>query len=282
MRYTKQPITIKEQLTILKQRGLCIDDDDEAVKTLKAINYFRLAGYWRHMEDDRQTHQFKTGSTFSQVLDFYNFDTELKALLFTAIQRIEIAVRTQIIQHFSLRHGAFWFMDAALAEDSGLFQSNLESLKAELSRSQDEFILEHFRKYDSPDMPPSWKTLEVASFGTLSKLYRNMRDNHVKKQVAREYGLPHHEYMHNWLRCLTVLRNVCAHHARMWNSHYVVKPKIPNRLPLLWIQDMAFHRDRLYPLMCIITYWLNAIDTRNTFAADFKALLVKYPILKSA
>ena len=179
---------------------------------------------------------------------------ELRALVFNAIQHIEIAARTKINQHFAMTYGAFWFMDATLAANPGLYQKNLDTLKTELNRSHDDFILEHFRKYDSPDFPPSWKTLEVASFGTLSKLYKNMNNFNVMKRVARDFDMPQHEYLRSWLESLTVVRNCCAHHARLWNAHFPVRPKMNPRMRQKWIIDFSFPDDRLYPQLCCIAY----------------------------
>ena len=225
MIYTKQAITLEDQINILKQRGLILNDEDETLDVLGHISYFRLAGYWRPLEQDKQRHIFKPNSHFSTVVSLYRFDTELRMLIFSAIQQIEIAVRTKMIQHVALKHGPFWFMDTALASNSGIHAFCLNNLKQELSRSSDEFIKEHFRKYSSPSFPPVWKTLEVASMGTLSKLYNNLNDFKVRKRIAHDFNLPEHQCMGSWLRSLTVVRNACAHHARLWNAHISITPQ---------------------------------------------------------
>ena len=52
MRYTKQAITLAEQIKTLHERGLFIEDDAEAIEVLEHISYFRLADYWRPLESD--------------------------------------------------------------------------------------------------------------------------------------------------------------------------------------------------------------------------------------
>ena len=282
MRYTKQLLSIQQQIDILKQRGLTIEDEEYARDALDTISYFRLAGYWRLMEADKQQHSFKPGSRFTQVMSLYHFDEELRLLVFAAIQYIEVAVRARMIRIFAERHGAFWFMEPSLAESSKLFTGNLRNLQEELSRSEDEYIQEHFRKYDTPTMPPVWKTMEVASMGTLSKLYSNMNDSAAKKAVSRSFMIPKFEYMRSWLRCVTVVRNICAHHARLWNAVIVVNPSLPNRLPCAWITNRLFIPDKLYPHLCYIAYWLNSIKPDNTFTKDIKTLLAKTPVVAPA
>lgn len=114
MIYDKQPINIDEQLALLQNRGLMIADVATAKLQLRNISYFRIASYLRYMEQDRQYHLYKSGSTFEQAINLYLFDKELRQLIFKAIQDIEISLRTKMIQVFSMEHGAFWFMDSSL------------------------------------------------------------------------------------------------------------------------------------------------------------------------
>ena len=68
MRYMKQPASLEEQIDLLKRRGLMIDDEAEAFAVLERVSYFRLASYWRVMEEDKAQHVFKPNSHFSNVL----------------------------------------------------------------------------------------------------------------------------------------------------------------------------------------------------------------------
>ncbi|MDC7979296.1 Abi family protein [Bacteroides faecis] len=168
-------------------------------------------------------------------------------------------------------------MDETFALNDARFATNLAVIRKEVSRSHDDFITEHFRRYSEPDLPPVWKTLEVISMGTLSKLYSNFSDATAKHAVAREFGLNHHKFLRSWLECLAVLRNCCAHHSRLSNRVFPVKPKMPERMPNKWITDFSFREQTLYPQLCYLVYWLNSIIPDNTFVVDFKQLLIKYP-----
>ena len=159
MKYSKQPLTIEQQTSLLKDRGLSIGDEAAARKILNAVR-------------------------------LYDFDASLRELLFKAIARIEIALRTKMIHHFSLAHGAFWFADKSLSREERLFQENIGSVERELHRTKEDFIKEHFKKYDCPPFPPAWKTLEVVSFGALSKMYYNFSDIKVKKHKSKEERCP--------------------------------------------------------------------------------------------
>lgn len=179
--YTKQPISITDQMSVLKNRGLLFDDEQAAAECLKIISYFRLANYWKPMEYDKVNHIFKPKSRFENVVTLYNFDKDLRTLIFSAIQSIEIALRTKVIQIVSSNYGAFWFADESLFSNNTIFSKCLANIEEELKRSKEDFLIEHFSKYDNPPYPPAWKTLDVSSFGTLSKLYCNLTDNNLKK-----------------------------------------------------------------------------------------------------
>lgn len=276
--YTKLPISIGEQISILKQRGLSFENESDAFIRLKNISYFRLASYWIPMEQDKKTHCFKPEATFGDVLTLYNFDKELRDLLFAVIQTIEIGFRSRIIQMVSSRYGAFWFADKTLFSDYIIFEKCFSSLQSEITRSKEEFLSEHFRKYDTPPYPPAWKTLEVSSFGTLSKLYCNIVDIDLKKQIARDLGLPQHLYLESWMKSLSVLRNCIAHHARIWNRKFPWKPKMPYGLSNKWIEKTV-SGERLYAQLCCMAYLLNVILPDNMFRIKLKSLIARYPLV---
>ncbi len=254
-----------------------IDDEAVALNQLDSISYFRLASYWRSMEADSKSHRFYPNSRFEDVIELYLFDRKLRGLIFTAIQDIEIALRTRVIHHFSMKYGAFWFMNKTLFKDAVIYENCINSLRNELERTREDFIKEHFAKYDSPSFPPAWKTLEVVSFGTLSKLYCNMRDVEVKKKVARDFHLPQYLYVENWIKCASVLRNSCAHHARLWNRRFPLMPKIPKKLPQPWICDTCVRPVKIYAHLCYLAYLDMGINPNCNFRAEVVKLLSTKP-----
>ena len=277
MKYTKQPIGIPEQLSTLKQRGLIFENEKVAQQTFESISYFRLANYWKIFETDSVTHQLLEGTSLQDITSLYSFDRELRGIVFSAIQDIEIALRTRIIHHFSMSHGAFWFMNPSLFIDESIYKKCLESLTNEVSRSKETFLQEHFQKYDEPTLPPVWKTLEVASFGTLSKLFCNMGDIPSKKKIAKSFGLPQYVYLESWLRSFTVLRNYCAHHARIWNRRFPWKPQLPKRLPLNWIDVSLTRPIKIFAQLSTLLYLEQSISLNTPVKNQLLALFAKQP-----
>ena len=256
---------------------MIVNNENAALRQLESISYFRLANYWKVFETDDVTHRLVPGTQLEDVISLYAFDKELRSIIFTAIQDIEVALRTRIIHFFSLAHGAFWFMDATKFNNYSIYQTCLDNIQVELDRSKEEFLQEHFIKYDTPSMPPVWKTLEVVSFGTLSKLYGNMKDVEVKKMVAKSFGLPQYRYMESWMRSITVLRNCCAHHARTWNRRYPAMPQMPQRLPLNWVDVQYVRPMKLYAQLCTLLYLEQSITPNSQIKEKLLRLIDAYP-----
>ncbi len=168
-------------------------------------------------------------------------------------------------------------MDEHLSENPVLFEENLSHINKELKRSREDFISEHFAKYTSPLFPPVWKTLEVVSFGTLSKLFENFSDKHIKKTIAREFNLPQHIYLESWIKSIAVLRNCIAHHSRIWNRKFPLKPQLPQRLNGQWVDCSQMSRAKLYAQLCCLAYLQNHIHPGNDFKLQLKSLLKAHP-----
>lgn len=276
MKYSKQPLDYSEILDLLESRGLIIRDRNKAIECLKVVSYFRLDNYFHPMESDKVQHIFKLGSTFDNAMDLYRFDCDLRELIFTAIQAVEIALRSKMIHHISLQYGAFWFTDVSLFRDANIHHKCMEQIRQELKRTREEFIIEHSAKYSEPEFPPVWKTLEVTSFGTLSKLFCNFADNKIKKRIAREFNLPQHLVLESWIKSAVVLRNYLAHHSRVWNRKFPIKPQMTTPLRGNWVIPPVGNYDKLYSQLCYLQYLLNVIRPCNNFSFRLKVLLTEH------
>lgn len=281
MLYDKKVFTIEEHIDQLKSRGLLIENENLAKKYLSNISYYRLAGYWWSMQEDKVLHTFKPNSKFSNVIKLYNFDSELRLLLFDVIEKIEISLRTKLIHHVSLERGAWWFQDTANFTDIKALIKTLEKIREEIERSKDTFIKEHNKKYKKDlRFPPAWKTLELTSLGALSKLYGNLNTSvKAKDIIAKEFGAVNHTYLPSWLQSIAQIRNFCAHHSRLWNKNLPGTVKLLPKPPNKWIEDVPKEHEfsKLYVHMALMRYLLNVIHPKNTFAKDLKALMEKYP-----
>jgi abortive infection bacteriophage resistance protein len=220
--------------------------------------------------------RFKEGSTFDNVIDLYLFDREFRLMIFDAIEKLEIAFRTQISYQHSLSHGPYWFEDRRHFRDADFWRKHLESIDAEVDRAKEVFKEHFFSKYDEHERMPIWMTSEVLSLGLLSKIYRNIAMSDAKKNISRHFGIGHPLVLESWMQSITYIRNICAHHSRLWNRVLTVRPNYLDRPTNLWISDRPTN-DKSYYLVCCVLYMLRSINPKTRFVEHFKILLNRYP-----
>lgn len=280
----KKAFTLEEQVKQLQERGLEIKHPRIAEKYLINISYYRLGEYWYVMQSDKENHIFKPNSKFEDVIALYNFDAELRLLLFDVIEKIEISLRTKLIYYLSHEIDPWWFQNFELFNDSKALVKTLSNLEEEIARTKDVSIKNHHKKHkDDGRFPPVWKSLEQTSFGALSKLYGNLKNTiSAKDSIAKEFGAVNHTYLPSWLQSIAQIRNFCAHHSRLWNRNLPGTVKLLSKPPNPWITDInnipkQHEFSKLYIHMCLMKYMLNTIIPKNEFGNRLEALLNKYP-----
>lgn len=278
MKYQKPPLSIEGQIKLLSERGLIISDKEKASHYLSNISYYRLRAYTYPFQDNRNlNHPFHKGVTFDNILDLYIFDRELRLLVFDAIERIEIALRTQIVHQFSLGYGSHWHEAPSLYNNINHFVRDMYTLQKEVGRSSEVFIKHYRKKYKNPLNPPVWMCLEVASMGLLSKIYENLKMNSEKKEIARHFGLAHPFVLESWMHSLSNVRNICAHHGRLWNRRLVKAPKLPKRTLNTWLGSQPADAQKSYTVLSCILYIMNIISPGHEWKTRLKQLLGESP-----
>jgi len=272
--------TIADQLQLLKDRGMRFRNEQLALKLLQNISYYRLKGYWWDMQIDRANHFFYDNTYFEDVIARYNFDRQLRLILFDAIEHIEISLRTKLIYHLSLSYGSTWYSQSDLFVDSTKHNEHLENLKREFGYSQEVFIKDHKRRYPN-DEPEAWKILEVASMGTLSKFYKNL--NHQlpeKAQIANEMGLNLHSELSSWLEAINYVRNIIAHHSRLWSRNMVKTPvDLINNPTALWFDSplTIVQKKKPFLIISIMVYLCNKVVPENGIKNKILKLIADNP-----
>ncbi len=273
--YPKHLISFADQINLLKQRGMVFGDESKALHLLQNISYYRLSGYWYPLLADKQRHVFKPGSTFEAAYNIYKFDSELRKLIIAEVEKIEVAVRTQTAYILSSQYGAYWFEDSPLFSNPVRHAKILSKIDEEYGRSDEEFITAFKAKY-SEHFPPSWITLEITSFGTLSMLYENLLPGRAKRSIAAYFGLADKVFA-SWLHCIVYVRNICAHHSRLWNKTLSIRPLMPRSPRNFFINPPTGGTHQVYFVLSMIIYLLNTINPNHSFISRFNELLNRYP-----
>lgn len=272
-----KPYTSAHDLVrLLQSRGLIVSDTAKAESYLEYIGYYRLSAYmYPLLQMPKEQHHYKPNTTFEQVMMLYRFDKKLRLLIFNEIEKIEVAIRSVIVNiGCSMTGNPFWMTDGSNFIDMGRFQRTMDLIDAELHRSREDFIV-HFRRIYSDAYPPAWILAEILPFGVITNIFSNIKVARIKKSISRKFGLQIAPF-ESWLTIVTLTRNSCCHHARVWNKQNTIRPMLPNRMTGSWI-SLPTDTLRIYFDLCIIKYFLNVISPNNDMKVKIDALLSAYP-----
>ena len=293
----------EDQLEVLSDRGLRIKDSAKALEYLERIGYYRLSGYWYPLREQtgpcvRLTDDFKRpkklkvetlrydrflpGASFQNAVDLYVFDKKLRLIALDALERIEVALRVDI-SHTLGKEDRFAYLRPDMFHGSFSNDLNNDGLTGHhrwlskhaglITRSKEEFIAHNRERYGLPI--PIWVSCEVWDFGTMSTLFAGLREKD-QDAISKKYGIGNGRIFASWLRSLNYLRNVCAHHSRLWNRNIVDQPKLPTEKEAAFVK--AFKGDnrltsRPFLLFCITQHLMKRINPTSTWQFRVRHLL---------
>ena len=291
--YTKQPLTYQQQVDLLKSRGLLIPDENRAVRLLSNISYYRLSAYMlpcKEIKNGNYTDRFIVGKTWDDVYSLYLFDRKLRLLVFDAIERLEISIRTQIIYQLSHKYGSHWQDNPSIFKvirkkdkdgkvvEINVFNEINKHILEQLNSNKSEVFLQHYREtYNKPSTPPSWMSVEIMYFNHLSKICSGLKQRSDIAAIAKFYSLPPDTFC-SWLHTINYVRNLCAHHARLWNRDFNI---VPERLDfsknLIWLKNIkTAKRKKMYYFLCMLNYMLQTANPTSNFKEKMFDLLEEY------
>lgn len=271
--YCKPVISAEEQLIKLKERGLIIKDEEKALRYLINIGYYRLSAYCHVFEKDPVTHEFRQNVDYQDVIDLYVFDRRLRSIVMEAIDRLEVAIRARWVYAITEE-----YQDPFVHLDSSSFYEDLpigityakqrQKLKSELQqRYCKEPAIRHFYSKYTEEMPPLWTVVHYFTLGQLCAWIHLTKSPKVKKYLAKEFGFKDYDKFKSFLNALNEIRNICAHHNRLWNKGLSKK-----HTRIIRPTDERFARffplnsnGRIYSLLILIAIALRKINPHTTW-----------------
>lgn len=280
MKFEKPSVSIADQIALLEARGMTVPDHAHANHCLQHMSYYRLRAYWLPFEDAAPMdggHKFKNGITFDNVLDLYIFDRRLRLLVMDAIERIEVSLRGSWAHHLAMKYGPHGYLDPALYNRADRYALAFAKLIDDLEKSKDTFIVHYRKKYDDPEHPPIWMTAEVISLGQLSMWYSNLKNRPDRQAVAKAYGLDE-TILVSLAHHLTYVRNICAHHGRLWNKQITVKMIVPNSPASLKLAMNQHGQGRLYNTLAVLGYLMGIVAPGTQWRQQLIDLMDSCPL----
>lgn len=265
-------------VALLKDRGLSVTDHQRTEHYIRNIGYYRLSAYlYPLLQAPKEEHCFKTGSSFQDVLNIYCFDKKLRLFLFNEIEKIEIALRSALANIVAeTTDNIFWITDESMFANAEKFNKTMVLIDKELKNSKEEFIL-HFKEKYSNAYPPAWILIEILPLGVVTRIYENMADNILRKKVAAHFSLTAPVFT-SWMTVITLTRNSCCHHSRVWNKSNAILPLIPKKLKEHWISPIISPK-RIFYNICIIKWFIDIVSPHNDMKVHLQQLLADFPMI---
>jgi abortive infection bacteriophage resistance protein len=274
--YAKVYLPVADQIALLKKRGMTVDDDAKAAEYLSRIGYYRLSAFWypfREISANVVQDNFKADTNFRWATDLYAFDKGLRL-------RTGIALQLGKRDPWAHRDPANFDRSFLRITKTGRTAHDdwLARLDDKAQNSKEEFAVHHRQKYVGTHLP-IWVAVELLDFGPLSMMLSGLRWNDLSA-IASTAGVGDPKAFATWIRSLSVVRNVCAHHARMWNKPLVDQPKLPatGTIPALdHVASSPFANRRLYAACAIARYLLLAVNPRTRWSTRLKEHILTFP-----
>lgn len=282
----KKPTTLEEQVALLEQKGIIISDRSACIDFLSKTNYYRLTGYYLPFIRKKENLCFIPLS-FTRIQNIYAFDSELRNLISFAIEKIEVHIRTQLAYHHAHTYGAEGYINSSSFNERHNHATYLKHINSCISENANTLVVKHHKNFYDGHFP-IWTIIDFFSMGMLSYFYRGMK-NPDKATIAEHiYGV-NYQILESWLRCLTDLRNRCAHYSRLYYWIFPAIPKMPSNekytptrrlfaqlymLKLMYPAKEDWNNDFLKPLIKLIKKYKNDISLKHLdFPYRWKSLL---------
>ncbi len=273
-------LSFEDQIRLLRSQGLEIKDEKKALRVLQNVSYSRLKSYLVPLMEDRVTHRFRPGASMDDAYALYGFDRRLRELIFHEMEKIEISIRARMGYVSSGSDSGYWYMNPDYFRSKGEHRELMRHLISEVQRSDNDAIKRFYEKYSNP-LPPCWLALEATSMGTLASIFAAMKPGILRIKIAGHYGVSDSVFC-SWLHHLVYIRNMCAHHNRLWNKTLSVPALIPDTYRDIFPEQQPDAQNHVYLTLCVIKYLQNTVKPTNSFAQRLKALIHNSPVVDTA
>ena len=272
--FKKPTLTLDQQITHLQNNGMEISDVDDAKWWLLHVSYYRLSGYWFPFEMPKGTQgpRFKNGTKFEQIVKLHEFDRTLRKLTLEAIESIEVSLRGNWAHSMALLGHGHSYLNPKHYLCQNKYKSNKLRLSDETRKSKERFIKAYRKKYLQP-LPPVWMTSEILSLGSLSHWYAAIKEPSLRQQIAKPFGLDEKVFK-SYIHHLSVVRNICAHHGRLWDRVFDIAARLPKHPNTLNASLNQADPKRIYNTLTMVRYSLS--KTAPTYGNQWSVLVKQH------
>lgn len=222
--YEKPYATAKERIAHLRARGVIIRQPNVAARRIEEIGYERLRIYFlSRRRQDIPDKPFIHGTTYQDIIKLYKCDAAIRDACFAAVGTFELLLRNSMSEVVSQEYGSHPYDDVDAFKDPAARLEALQTFVDVYRKSKDRRAKHYRETYRDPVLPPIWTMKEFMTFGAASRILKNLaRPN--KTKIAHQFGVRSDQVFINWVEAFVDLRNMCAHHDRLFNRSFQKQP----------------------------------------------------------
>lgn len=228
----KNTKTREELLEHWTHKNLLISNTNKVLDIITRHNYYRLSGYAKYFYN--KEHNFIEGTTFDDIYNLYLFDKQLRSLIFSLTEEIELNLRSYIAYYVANNFGPIGYMDSNNFFNPNNHKNFCNIVTKKIEQYKDKpFIKWNIENYGSN--LPIWVLVEILSFTNLSILYSNFKNKDQKNIITKNYSskaiTAKPLRVRGWIHVICDVRNICAHSEKLFNlnSIYLEMPDEYNK-----------------------------------------------------
>lgn len=276
--YTKPYATAAQRVQHLRARGLTISRPRVAARKIEEFGYERLRIYFLSRRDRSLPDKpFLAGTTYNDILRLYECDAKLRNICFSEVGRFEIIFRNRISETLSARFGGHPYSEIAAFNAAKARNELFQFVLRTFNSSKDARAKHYLRTYTEPTLPPIWVLKEFLSFGASARLYGGLSGS-IRTDIAASFGVSHLPTFDNWIKCFVDLRNICAHHDRLFNRGF---QKQPQRLVRAAVPSPATDNTKLKAQIECLDFVLGNTGTKS-LVSKVEKIINRYPEVRNA
>lgn len=270
--FTKPHATPAQRISHLRAKGLIIARPNVAAKKIEAIGYERLRIYFLSR---RQLHiagrPFNPGTTYQDIIQLYECDAALRDVCFSAVGQFELLFRNLISETLSQTYGSHPYFDISAFRDAAANINAIQTCAKVYNSSKDRRAKHYKENYNEPILPPVWTLKEFLTFGASSVLYKSL-SGPIRTSISSQFGVSKDDIFTQWVDCLVDLRNICAHHDRLFNRSFQKQPSklIKSNIPTAPIK-------KLKAILECLDYMLSQRGMPASTVSKVKTTIDRYP-----
>jgi len=270
-KYEKRPLTIDAQVSLLKIRGLKVENEEELKYYLKNLSYYHLSIYFKHYQENDL---FYKGITFKRILNIYKFDNKLRFLLLELLERVEKSFKSRMVSILSVEeNNSHWHLDEKLFNTQEDHAEIIKLITEEVNKSRELSVTHYKKTYSDPALPPIWVVLEIMSFGQCVHIFKALKKSYRNK-IARSFK-EDEKFITNWILCLSLLRNHCAHYSRLWSRKLTFIARMDHNLYKKYFDAKS---NGLYNYLVILQILLKEINPTASWLEKLKENIAEFEI----